>query len=109
LFYVFIKSIQKIVEINRNLKQMKSITRDTETTSSLKDLDTVLDTLQHALKRIDLVISEVGRHRGDMLSFVQTSTLKNGMKDLREINCCVKEMFISLKLLLHEFKPSSVK
>ena len=44
-----------------------------------------------------------------MLSFVETSTLKDGLKDLREINCCVKEMFISLKLLLHEFKPSSVK
>jgi hypothetical protein len=109
LFYVFIKSIQKIVEINRNLKQMRSITRDTETTSSLKDLDTVRDTLQHALKRIDLVISEEGQHRGDMLSFVETSTFKDGLKDLREINCCVKEMFISLKLLLHEFKPSSVK
>lgn len=60
MFYVFIKSIQKIVEINRNLKQMRSITRDTETTSSLKDLDTVRDTLQRALKRIDLVISELG-------------------------------------------------
>ena len=109
MLYVFIKSIQKIVEINRNLKQMRSITRDTETTSSLKNLDTVRDTLQHALKRIDLVISEVGRHRGDMLTFVETSTLKDGLRDLREINCCVKEMFISLKLLLHEFKPSSVK
>ena len=109
MFYVFIKSIQKIVEINRNLKQMRSITKDTETTSSLKDLDKVRDTLQHTLKRIDVVISEVGQHRGDMLSFVETSRLKDGLRDLREINCCVKEMFISLKLLLHEFKPSSVK
>jgi uncharacterized coiled-coil DUF342 family protein len=109
LFYVFIKSIQKIVEINRNLKQMRSITNDTETTSSLKDLDKVRDTLQNTLKRIDVVISEVGQHRGDMLSFVETSRLKDGLKDLREINCCVKEMFISLKLLLHEFKASSVK
>ena len=106
---MFIKSIQKIIEINRNLKQMRSITRDTETTSSLKDLDTVRDTLRSALKRIDLVISEVGQHRGDMLSFAETSTLKDGLKDLREINCRIKEMFISLKLLLHEFKPSSVK
>jgi hypothetical protein len=109
LFYVFIKSIQKIVEINRNLKQMRSITRDTETTSSLKDLDTVRDTLQHALKRIDLVISEVRQHRGHMLSYVETSRLEDGLKNLREINCSVKEMFNSLKLLLHEFEPSSVK
>jgi sensor histidine kinase regulating citrate/malate metabolism len=109
LFYVFIKSVQKIFEINRNLKQMRSIMKDTEITSSLKDLDTVRDTLQHALKRIDLVISEVGQHRGHMLSYIETSRLKDGFKDLREINCCVKEMFISLKLLLHEFKPSSVK
>ena len=106
---MFIKSIQKIVEININLKQMRSTTRDTETTSSLKDLDTVRDTLQRALKRIDLVISEVGQHRGHMLSYVETSRLKDGLKDLREIKCCVKEMFISLKLLLHEFAPSSVK
>jgi hypothetical protein len=42
--------------------------KDTEITSSLKDLDTVRDTLQHALKRIDLVISELGQHRGQMLS-----------------------------------------
>ena len=104
MLYVFIKSIQKIVEINRNLKQMRSITRDTETTSSLKNLDTVRDTLQHALKRIDLVISELGQHRGQMLSYVETSRLKDGLKDLREIKCCVKEMFISLKLLLNEFQ-----
>ena len=109
MFYVFIKSIQKIVEINRNLKQMRSIMKDTEITSSLKDLDTVRDTLQHALKRIDLVISELGQHGGHMLSYVETSKLKDGFKDLREIKCCVKEMFISLKLLLNEFKPSSVK
>lgn len=109
MFYVFIKSIQKIFEINRNLKQMKFIMKDTEITSSLKDLDTVRDTLQHALKRIDLVISEVGQHRGHMLSYVETSRLKDGLKNLREINCCVKEMFNSLKLLLHEFAPSSVK
>jgi uncharacterized coiled-coil DUF342 family protein len=102
---VFIKSIQKIVGINRNLKQMRSIMKDTEITSSLKDLDTVRDTLQHALKRIDLVISELGQHRGHMLSYVETSRSKDGLKDLREIKCCVKEMFISLKLLLNEFKP----
>lgn len=83
--------------------------KDTEITSSLKDLDTVRDTLQHALKRIDLVISELGQHRGHMLSYVETSGLKDGLKDLREIKCCVKEVFISLKLLLSEFKPSSVK
>ena len=106
---MFIKSIQKIFEINRNLKQMKFIMKDTEITSSLKDLDTVRDTLQHALKRIDLVISEVGQHSGHMLSYVETSRLKDGLKNLREINCCVKEMFNSLKLLLHEFAPSSVK
>ncbi len=109
MFYVFIKSIQKIVEINRNLKQMRSIMKDTEITSSLKDLDTVRDTLQHALKRFDLVISELGQHRGHMLSYVETSRLKDGLKDLKVIICCVKEMFISLKLLLHVFKPSSVK
>ncbi len=109
MFYVFIKSIQKIFEINRNLKQMKFIMKDTEITSSLKDLDTVRDTLHHALKRIDLVISEVGQHRGHMLSYVETSRLQDGLKNLREINCCVKEMVNSLKLLLHEFKPSSVK
>lgn len=79
--------------------------KDTELTSSLKDLDTVRDTLQHALKRIDLVISEVGQRRGHMLSSVEKSRLKGGLKDLREIKCCVKEMFISLKLLLNEFKP----
>ncbi|HEV2877154.1 MAG TPA: hypothetical protein VGW09_07750 [Nitrososphaeraceae archaeon] len=79
--------------------------KDTELTSSLKDLDTVRDTLQHALKRIDLVISEVGQRRGHMLSSVEKSRLKDGLKDLREIKCCVKEMFISLKLLLNEFKP----
>ena len=88
---------------------MKFIMKDTEITSSLKDLDTVRDTLQHALKRIYLVISEVGQHRGHMLSYVETSRLKDGLKNLREINCCVKEMFNSLKLLLHEFAPSSVK
>jgi hypothetical protein len=109
LFYVFIKSIQKIFEINRNLKQMKLIMKDTEITSSLKDLDTVRDTLQHALKRIDLVISEVGQHRDHMLSYVETSRLKDGLKNLREINYCVKEMFNSFKLLLHEFAPGSVK
>jgi hypothetical protein len=103
---VFIKSIQKIVGINRNLKQMRSMIKDTE---SLKDLDMVRDTLQHALKRIDLVISELGQHRGHMLSYVESSRLKDGLKDLKEIKCCVKEMFISLKLLLNEFKPSSVK
>jgi hypothetical protein len=79
--------------------------KDTQITSSLKDLDTVRDTLQHALKRIDLVISELGQHRGQMLSHVETSRLKDGLKDLREIKCCVNEMFISLKLLLNEFKP----
>ncbi|MDF2783292.1 MAG: hypothetical protein K0S89_684 [Nitrososphaeraceae archaeon] len=79
--------------------------KDTEITSSLKDLDTVRDTLQHALKRIDLVISELGQHRGHILSYVETSRLKDGLKDLREIKCYVNEMFISLKLLLHEFKP----
>ncbi len=79
--------------------------KDTEIMSSLKDLDMVRDTLQHALKRIDLVISEVGQRRGHMLSYVETSRLKDGLKDLREIKCCVKEMFISLKLLLNEFKP----
>jgi hypothetical protein len=79
--------------------------KDTQITSSLKDLDTVRDTLQHALKRIDLVISELGQHRGRMLSHVETSRLKDGLKDLREIKCCVNEMFISLKLLLNEFKP----
>ena len=78
--------------------------KDTEITSSLKDLDTVRDTLQHALKRIDLVISELGQHRGQMLSYVETSRLKDGLKDLREIKCCVKEMCISLKLLLKEFQ-----
>jgi sensor histidine kinase regulating citrate/malate metabolism len=109
LFYVFIKSLQKIFEINRNLKQIRSITKDTEITSSVKDINTVRDILQHALKRIEFVISEVGQHRGHTLSYVETSRLRDGLKDLREINCCVKEMFISLKLLLHEFKPSSVK
>ena len=69
--------------------------KDTEITSSLKDLDTVRDILQHALKRIDLVISEVGQHRGHTLSNVEISRLRDGLKDLREINCCVKEMFIS--------------
>ena len=88
---------------------MKFIMKDTEITSSLKDLDTVRDTLQRALKGIDLVISEMGQHRGHMLSYVETSRLKDGLKDLREIKCCVKEMFISLKLLLNEFKPSSMK
>ena len=102
---MLIKSIQKIVEINRNLKQMRSIMKDTQITSSLKDLDTVRDTLQHALKRIDLVISELGQHRGHMLSYVETSRLKDGLKDLREIKCYVNEMFISLTLLLHEFNP----
>jgi hypothetical protein len=78
--------------------------KDTEITSSLKDLDTVRDTLQHALKRIDLVISELGQHRGHMLSYVETSRLKDWLKDIREIKCCIKEMFISLKLLLNEFQ-----
>lgn len=109
MFYVFIKSLQKIFEINRNLKQIRSITKDTEITSSVKDINTVRDILQHALKRIEFVISEVGQHRGHTLSHVDISKLRDGLKDLREINCCVKEMFISLKLLLHEFKPSSVK
>jgi hypothetical protein len=26
------------------------------------------------------------------------------LKDIREIKCCIKEMFISLKLLLNEFQ-----
>lgn len=78
--------------------------KDTEITSSLKDLDTVRDTLQHALKRIDLVISELGQHRVHILSYVETSRLKDGLKDIREIKCCTKEMFISLKLLLNEFQ-----
>jgi hypothetical protein len=109
LFCVFIKSIQKIFEINRNLKQMKGIMKDPEISSSLNDLDAIRNTLLHALKRIDLVISELGQHRGLMLSYVETSRLKDGLKNLREINRCVKEMFNSLKLLLHEFESSSVK
>jgi hypothetical protein len=83
--------------------------KDTEATSILKDLNTVRDILQHALLRIDLVKSEVGQQRGHMLSYVETSRLKDGLNDLREIICCVKEMFNSLEHLLHEFKPSSVK
>ena len=104
LFYVFIKSLQKIFEINRNLKQIRSITKDTEMTSSLEDINTVRDILPHALKRIEFVISEVGQHKGHTSSYVEISRLRDGLKDLREIKCCVKEMFISLKLLLNEFQ-----
>jgi hypothetical protein len=88
---------------------MRFIMKDTKITSSLNDLDKVRDTLQHALKRIDLVISEVGQPTGHISSNFETSSLKDGLKNLREINCYVKEMFNSLKLLLHEFEPSSAK
>jgi hypothetical protein len=79
--------------------------KDSETTSSLNDIGAVSDTLQHALRRIDFVISEVGQH-GGILSYVETSKLKDGLKVLGEIKCSAKEMFISLRLLLHEFKTS---
>jgi DNA mismatch repair ATPase MutS len=106
VIYLLIKSLQKILEINRNLKQIKSLEKDNEIISSLKNFDIVRQNIQQALKRIEFVLNKLSHFKGHDFSFVEIARVGNELKDIVEIGHSVRRMYIALKLLASELKPS---
>ncbi|HJR46693.1 MAG TPA: hypothetical protein VJ799_00920 [Nitrososphaeraceae archaeon] len=102
MLYLLIKSLQEAFGINRNLKKIRSFATDEKIKLNFKNVNIARESLQDALKRIELILNETTS--SSMSSFIELSRLKKEKKDISEINLLLKETYISLKLLLAELK-----
>jgi hypothetical protein len=100
LLYLLIKSLQEVLGINRNLKQIRSFTTDEKIKLNFKNANIARESLQDALKRIEFILNEAS----SMSSLIELDRLKKEIKDIPEINLLLKETYISVKLLLAELK-----
>jgi hypothetical protein len=100
LLYLLIKSLQEVFGINENLKQIRSFATDEKIKLNFKNANIARESLQDALKRIELILNQAS----SMSSLIELHRLKKEIKDIPEINLLLKEMYISVKLLLAELK-----
>lgn len=100
LLYLFIKSLQEVFGINRNLKQIRSFATDEKIKLNFKNANIARESMQDALKRIEFILNQAS----SMSSFIELHRLKKEIKDIPEINLLLKETYISVKLLLAKLK-----
>jgi hypothetical protein len=100
LLYLLIKSLQEVFGINENLKQIRSFATDEKIKLNFKNANIARESLQDALKRIEFILNQAS----SMSSLIELHRLKKEIKDIPEINLLLKEMYISVKLLLAELK-----
>lgn len=108
---MFIKSLQKITEINRNLKEINDLVKKENNKANLATLDNVRQNLQEASERMrgtskQLTSNRVGERNRSVLSFATFFGLREYMKGGREIQSHLKMMLVSLKLLISALKQN---
>ena len=111
---MLIKTLQKITEINRNLKEINDLVKKDNIKANLATLDNIRQSLQNASERMQGTSKQftsnlVGERKSSVISFATYSGLIVSLKSGIEIQSHLKIMFESLRLLISALKQKKVR
>ena len=108
---MLIKSLQKITEINRNLKEISDLVKKDDFKAKLAALDNIRQSLQKATESMQGTSKEftsnlVGERKSSVLSFATIFGLIKYLDSGTEIQSHLKMMLVSLRLLISALKQN---
>ena len=108
---MLIKSLQKIMEINRNLKEISDLVKKDDFKANLATLDNIRQSLQKASERMQGISKQftsnlVGEGKSSVLSFGTLLGLMKYLKNGTEVQSRLKMMLVSLRLLVSALKQN---
>ena len=108
---MLIKSLQKITEINRNLKEISDLVKKDDFKANLATLDNIRQSLQKASERMQGTSKQftsnlVGERKRSVSSFATFFGLNKYMNSGTEIQSQLKKMLVSLRLLISALKQN---
>jgi hypothetical protein len=108
---MLIKSLQKITEINRNLKEITDMIKKDDFKANLATLDNIRQSLLKASERMQGTSKQftsnlVGERKSSVLSFATFFGLINNLNSGTEIQSHIKMMLVSLRLLISALKQN---
>jgi hypothetical protein len=111
---MLIKSLQKITEINRNLKEINDLVSNDNIKANLATLDNIRQSLQKASEGMQETSKQftsnlVGERNKSVLSFATFSGLIVSLKSGTEIQSHLKIMVESLRLLKSALKQNQAR
>jgi hypothetical protein len=111
---MLIKSLQKITEINRNLKEINYLVKKDSINANLATLDNIRQSLQKASEGMQgtskqLASNRVGERNSSVLSFATFSGLIVYLKSGTEIQSHLKIMLESIRLLISALKQNQAR
>jgi hypothetical protein len=111
---MLIKSLQKIMEINRNLKEISDLVKKDDFKANLATLDNIRQSLQKASERMQGTSKQftsnlVGERKSSELSFTTFFGLIKYLNSGTEIQSHLKMMLVSLRLLISALKKNQAR
>jgi hypothetical protein len=111
---MLIKSLQKITEINRNLKDISDLVKKDDFKANLATLDNIRQSLQKASERMQgtskqVTSNLVGERKSSVLSFATFIGVVKYLKSGTEIQSHLKMMLVSLRLLISALKQNQAR
>jgi hypothetical protein len=108
---MLIKSLQKITEINRNLKEISDLVKKDDFKANLATLDNIRQSLRKASERMQgtskkFTSNLVAEQNSSVLSFGTLFGLMKYLKNGTEIQSRLKMMLVSLRLLVSALKQN---
>ncbi|MDW0314084.1 MAG: hypothetical protein QN716_01795 [Nitrososphaeraceae archaeon] len=111
---MLIKSLRKITEINRNLKEISDLVKKDDFKANLATLDNIRQSLQKASERMQGTSKQftsnlVGERKSSVLSFATFFGLIKYLNSGTEIQSHLKMMLVSLRLLISALKQNQAR
>jgi hypothetical protein len=108
---MLIKSLQKITEINRNLKEISDLVKKDDFKANLATLDNIRQSLRKASERMQgtskkFTSNLVAEQNSSVLSFGTLFRLMKYLKNGTEIRSRLKMMLVSIRLLVSALKQN---
>jgi hypothetical protein len=108
---MLIKSLQKITEINRNLKEISDLVKKDDFKANLATLDSIRQSLRKASERMQgtskkFTSNLVAEQNSSVLSFGTLFRLMKYLKNGTEIRSRLKMMLVSIRLLVSALKQN---
>jgi hypothetical protein len=108
---MLIRSLQKITEINRNLKAISDLVKKDDFKANLATLDNIRQSLRKASERMQgtskkFTSNLVAEQNSSVLSFGTLFGLMKYLKNGTEIRSRLKMMLVSIRLLVSALKQN---
>jgi hypothetical protein len=111
---MLLKSLQKITEINGNLRKINDLVKKDDVKANLATLDNIRQSLQKTFERLQgtskqITSNLVGERKSSVLSFATFMGVMKYLKSGTEIQSNLKMMLMSLRLLISALKQNQAR